>query len=41
LIEEGINESIPDERVQELLLKADRDGDKLITYREFMKMVNS
>ncbi|XP_033731802.1 rhomboid-related protein 2-like [Pecten maximus] len=39
LIDEGITENIPDERVQELLMRADGDGDAHITYKEFMAMM--
>ena len=41
LIDEGVTDAISDDRLQELLSKADKDGDALVTYREFMRMVQS
>ena len=41
LEEEGLLEHIPKRRMDELLLNADKDGDRRITYKEFCRMVSS
>ncbi|KAL5012519.1 hypothetical protein ScPMuIL_011070 [Solemya velum] len=39
LEEEGVQSSIPSDRLNELLWRADMDGDKYITYREFINLM--
>lgn len=39
LVDEGITENIPDERLRDLLQRADTDGDAHMTYKEFMTMM--